>query len=154
MTEETRRSVIFFVDDEPAVCKAVKQTLETLNCRVICFSNAEDCLRSLETGNCDLLISDVNMPGMDGVELLKVVKHLRPMLPVLLVTGYGDIPIAVKAVKAGAMDFIEKPLDETTFIPVVKRALEEHERKNRMITKPLTKTERKILQTGGGRQRQ
>jgi FixJ family two-component response regulator len=146
MVEELKRSVIYFVDDEPAVCKAVKQTLETLNCRVICFSNAEDCLRSIEMGMCDLLISDVNMPGMDGVELLRMVKRVRPMLPVLLVTGYGDIPVAVKAVKAGAMDFIEKPLDENTFLPVVKRALEEHERKSSLIIKPLTKTERKILQ--------
>jgi FixJ family two-component response regulator len=146
MVEETRRSVVIFVDDEPAVCKAVKQTLETLNCRVLCYSNAADCLRAIETGNCDLLISDVNMPGMDGVELLKAVKRLRPMVPVLLVTGYGDIPVAVKAVKAGAMDFIEKPLDEATFIPVVKRALEEHEKRNSMINKPLTRTEKKILQ--------
>jgi FixJ family two-component response regulator len=146
MEEVQKQQVVYFVDDEPTVCKAVKQTLEELSCRVTCFTSAGECLRCLETRDCDLLVSDVNMPEMDGMELLKAVKKIRPLLPVLLVTGYGDIPVAVKAVKAGAFDFIEKPLDEATFLPVVKAALEQCEKKTAFMGKPLTKTEKKILQ--------
>jgi two-component system, LuxR family, response regulator FixJ len=146
LDEVQRKPMIFLVDDEPAVCKAIAQTLEEVGYRVRLFLKAGECLRVLEKRSCDLLIADVNMPEMDGIELLKAVKLLRPLLPVLLITGYGDIPIAVKAVKAGAYDFVEKPLDEETFIPLVKEAIMKCAKKNAFTGKPLTKTEKKILQ--------
>jgi two-component system, LuxR family, response regulator FixJ len=114
---------IFLVDDEPAVRSAVSQTLASIGCQVVPFSSADGCLAALLNEECDLLISDISMPGMNGLDLLKAVKKLRPALPVLLITGYGDIPTAVRAVKAGAYDFVEKPLDEETFLPLVQKAL-------------------------------
>lgn len=114
---------IFFVDDEPGIRKAVSRTLSEIDCKVTCFSTAEECLKALMVDDCGLLITDVSMPGMNGVELLEEINKLRPQLPVLIVTGFGDIPMAVRAVKAGAIDFIEKPLDENTFLPVVEKAL-------------------------------
>ena len=116
--------LVYFVDDEPAVRRAVSQTIAAAGCRVVSFASAESCLAALEKENCDLLISDVNMPGMDGLALLKAIKEIKPALPVLLITGYGDIPIAVRAVKAGAYDFVEKPLDEATFLPLVEKILD------------------------------
>jgi two-component system, LuxR family, response regulator FixJ len=86
------------------------------------------------------------MPEMDGIELLKAVKQFIPQLPVLLITGYGEIPLAVKAVKAGALDFVEKPLDEETFLPMVKTALEQSLMARSSGSQSLTKTERKILE--------
>ena len=122
--DSTRARTVFFVDDEPQVRKAVGQTLSQLeNCRVQCFGDAGSCLKELKRSDCDLLITDVNMPKMDSLTLLEEAKRIRPDVEILLVTGYGDVPMAVKAVKAGALDFIEKPLNEATFLPVVKAAL-------------------------------
>jgi FixJ family two-component response regulator len=146
MENSTRSKIVFFVDDEPAIGKAVSITLQELPCRVTCFTNAPDCIEALKTQDCDLLITDVNMPGMNGIELLKQAKIIRPLMPVLIITGFGEIPVAVQAVKAGALDYIEKPLDETTFLPVVEAALKLHEAKENNLGKILTRTEKKILQ--------
>jgi len=135
---------IFFVDDEASVRKAVRRTLQRPGWKVTCFSGAVNCLAALRRSDCDLLITDVNMPGMDGIELLKQAKRLRPTLPVLIVTGYGNIPLAVRAVKAGALEFMEKPLDRQTLLAAVEAALRSHV--NPDCTRLLTKTERQILE--------
>jgi len=144
-TQETR-SVVFFVDDEPSVCKAVGQSLAELPCQFRPFHRGEECLKAVRAGHpeCDLLITDLSMPDMDGLELLKAVRKIRPHLPVLVVTGYGDIPVAVKAMKAGAVDFIEKPLDEGTFVPLVRSLLDRSQAESSKRP-PLTEAERKIL---------
>ncbi len=139
------RQQIFFVDDEPAVRKVVAKTLSQLGTNVKCFACAEDCLQQLQRHKCDLLITDVKMPGMDGIELLIETKKMAPWLPVLVVTGYGDIPMAVRALKGGAVDFIEKPLDRQTFISTVQSALKRTAAPNVVLGKSLTKTENRIL---------
>jgi two-component system C4-dicarboxylate transport response regulator DctD len=114
---------IFFVDDESQIRKIVQRTIERHGYDVICFEDGMSCLDELSVGDCDLLITDVSMPGLDGIELLEKVKKIRPLLDVLIVTGYGDIPMAVRAVKNGAYDFIEKPLDRGRLIPVIQNIL-------------------------------
>jgi len=144
MTKEEARH-IFFVDDEPKLRQVIKETLEQINLEVSCFSNGAECLKCLGTGICDLLITDVKMPEMNGIELMIQVKRIAPWVPVLIITGYGDIPTAVKAVKAGAIDFIEKPLEKETFLLKVKSILKEHTSIHRPKGKPLTKNETGIL---------
>lgn len=149
MQTELRQAGIFFVDDDAGIRKIVRLTLEEeLPCRVTCFDNAKDCLAALadEQQQCDLLITDVKMPGMDGLTLLSRVRPLRPILPVLIVTGHGDVPMAVKTLKAGALDFIEKPLDEHVLLPAVKMALKKSMAADSLTGKPLTGSERQILQ--------
>jgi two-component system response regulator FixJ len=136
---------IFFVDDEPKVRKIVARTLEGLGSRVSCFRCAADCLERLRRKSCDLLITDVKMPEMDGIELLIEAKKLIPWIPVLVVTGYGDIPMAVKAVKAGAVDFIEKPFDRQAFILAVESALKQTTPSDPLLGKSLTRAEVKVL---------
>ena len=136
---------VFFVDDEKAIQKAVSQTLSEISCKVTCFDSAMLCLEELRTADCGLLITDVNMPEMNGLELLEEAKKLRPQLPVLIVTGFGDIPMAVRAVKAGAVDFVEKPLDEDTFLPIVRKALEISYGSDSQGDKMLTNAEYTIL---------
>jgi len=136
---------IFFVDDESTVRKAVEMTLKRLGYNVSCFANAADCLEKLKKQNCDLLITDVKMPGMDGIELVQKTKHLVPWLPMLIVTGYGDIPMAVRAVKAGALNFIEKPLQSKTLADAIRAALKQNSLANILKGKALTKTETIIL---------
>jgi two-component system response regulator FixJ len=136
---------IFFVDDEPKVREVIGETLEQIGSKVSCFACASDCLEQLEIQRCDLLITDMKMPGMSGIELLTEAKRLAPWLPVLVVTGYGDIPTAVTAVKAGAVDFIEKPLETETFLRKVKSLMKRNPVLDFMKDKPLTKSEVRIL---------
>lgn len=136
---------IFFVDDELAVRRSVSRTLERSGCKVSCFANAADCLEQLRMQSCDLLITDVKMPGMDGIELVRRAKRIVPWLLILVITGYGDIPMAVEAVKAGAMEFIEKPLQKKSFLASVQTALKQQELGNLLKGKSLTKKELAIL---------
>ncbi len=136
---------VFFVDDEPQVRMVVRKTLERAGVDVTCFASAEDCLAHLDSARCDLLITDVKMAGTDGIELLKLVKERAPWLPVLVVTGFGDVPMAVKAMKLGAADFIEKPLDREGFLRVIERLLSQNHPVLPDPSQALTKTEMRIL---------
>jgi len=136
---------IFFVDDEPAVRRSVSQTLERSGCRVSCFANAADCLEQLPVQSCDLLITDVRMPGIDGIELVHRAARIVPWLPILVITGYGDVPMAVRAVKAGAVDFIEKPLQKQSFLAAVRAALKQQDLGKFLKGKSLTKRETVVL---------
>ncbi len=136
---------IFFVDDEPKVRMVVRKTLERTGAEVTCFCGADDCLACLESGSCDLLITDVKMPGKDGIELLQAVKSRVPWLPVLVVTGFGDVPMAVRALKLGAADFIEKPLDRDRFLCTVRRLLSQNRSVAGGHDHVLTRAEMRIL---------
>ena len=137
---------IFFVDDEPKVRMAVRKTLERAGVSVTCLGSARDCLTQLRKAKCDLLVTDVKMPEMDGIELLVEVKRSLPWLPVLVVTGYGDVPMAVKALRAGAADFIEKPLDREAFLEAVEGLLHQHAARTLLFNHSLTKMEIRVLE--------
>ena len=144
MTNSTKPH-IFFVDDEPKIRKVVGETLESVGFKVSCFAGGADCIARLASQRCDLLITDVRMPEMDGVELLTEAKRLVPWIPVLLLTGYGDIPTAVRAIKAGAVNFIEKPVDRETLLSAVESAMEQTTSPDPLLGRSLTKTEMRIL---------
>jgi len=135
---------IFFVDDEPQLRKIVQRTIERYGYEVVCFEDSLTCLDELVFSECDLLITDVNMPGINGIELLEKVKKIRPLLDVLIVTGYGNIPMAVRAVKNGAYDFIEKPLDRDRLIPVIQDILN-NDGNCELKGKKLTRMEKEVL---------
>lgn len=113
---------IFFVDDEPAIGMVVQRALESEEMHVSVFSCAEDCLAALSRQPCDVVITDLRMAGMDGLSLLREVKCHYPWLHVIIVTAYGDIPLAVEALKAGAADFVQKPLDRQELLAVIGNA--------------------------------
>ena len=137
---------IFFLDDEPTVREAVRETLENSNFTVSCFGSPIECLTRLRSKKCDLLITDLKMPEKDGIELLTDVRQLAPWVPVLMITGYGDIPTAVKAMQAGAVDFIEKPLDKKNFVRKIRSILQKNVSSHPNLGTSLTRTEKKILQ--------
>ncbi len=143
--ESCESGCIFVVDDEPRVLSVLRKTLERAGMTVRCFNGADDCLAGLGADGCDLLITDVKMPGKDGVELLTEAKRRLPWLPVLVITGFGDVPIAVKALKAGAVDFIEKPLDRDSFLATVRMLLVRNAAGNVLHGRSLTRMERKVL---------
>jgi two-component system response regulator FixJ len=136
---------ICVVEDEPKVRAVLRKTLERADFTVRCFAGADDCLAYLDRGECDLLITDVRMPEKDGIELLAEVKKTLPWLPVLVVTGFGDVPTAVKAFKMGAADFIEKPLDRDTFLAAVRTLLARNPAHKVLRDRMLTRMELKIL---------
>ena len=140
-----RAARVVFVDDEPKVRATVRKTLGRAGADVCCFSCAHDCLKHLATASCDLLITDVRMPGRDGMGLLAEVKERLPWIPVLIVTGFADVPLAVQATKAGAADFVEKPLDRDTFLQTVERLIEQNARPAAFLEESLTRAERRIL---------
>ena len=144
MSIESKQSV-FVVDDEPGVCEAIRETLEAPDIKVTCFNSGVECIGQLRRHKCDLLITDLKMPQMDGVELLTKARTIAPWLPVLMITGYGDIPTAVKAVKAGVVDFIEKPLVKKSFVRQVKSLLQESVNLNAHVGTPLTRGETRVL---------
>ena len=136
---------VFFVDDDPATRKTLDRTVRQQGIKVTCFDHGADCLDSLTETRCDLLITDLKIPEMNGLELLTRAKAIYPWLPVLIVTGYGDVPTAVQAMNCGAADIIEKPLDRDTIVEVTKSLLSQTLQFSELIGKPLTKTETLIL---------
>jgi FixJ family two-component response regulator len=137
--------LVVVVDDEASIRKAMVRALKALNVRVVSFGSAAECLAYLSVSPCHLLITDIKMPGMDGLELLKQVRNLIPWLPVIMVTGFGDVPLAVKALKMGASDFIEKPLNRDGFLLSVKTLLETSDGLDGLLGQTLTWAERRIL---------
>jgi two-component system response regulator FixJ len=137
---------IFFLDDEATIRDVIKETLQDSNFKVSCFGNPIECLARLRSKKCDLLITDLKMPEKDGIELLADIQQLAPWVPVLMITGYGDIPTAVKAMKAGAVDFIEKPLGKKDFVRKIKSILKKNVSSHPDLGASLTRAEKKILQ--------
>jgi two-component system response regulator TtrR len=145
MRNKTKPYDVFFVDDEPEICKIMSEELQGAGCKVSCFDNAAQCLEKLPNQDCDLLITDVKMPGMDGITLLSKAKQIAPWVSVIVITGFGDIPMAVRALKLGALDFIEKPLDRNNFLQKVKSVLEKINFTDSYVSQPLTKLEKRVL---------
>ncbi|GAB4350464.1 MAG: sigma-54 dependent transcriptional regulator [Gammaproteobacteria bacterium] len=114
---------VILVDDEPHVLRAGQQTLELAGFEVIPCTSAEEALRHLERDWPGVVITDVKMPHTDGFGLLAQLRRIDPDLPVVMVTGHGDITMAVQAIREGAYDFIEKPYRAELLADVAKRAI-------------------------------
>jgi two-component system C4-dicarboxylate transport response regulator DctD len=114
---------ILLVDDEPQIRNTGKQTLELAGHTVISCDSGEQALKRI-TRDCGALITDVRMPGMDGFALMARALEIDPNLPVIMITGHGDIAMALRAVRCGAYDFMEKPFPAEILVDTVRRALE------------------------------
>jgi two-component system response regulator FixJ len=136
---------VFIVDGELKSLQAVGKALVSLGAEITCFVNPGRCLEQLRSEKCNLLIAELKLPEMDGIELVTNVKRVAPWVPVLILTDYGDVPTAVKAVKAGAEDFIEKPLVEEELLRRVRSILQTNAAPNGYADKPLTWMESTIL---------
>jgi len=115
---------VVLVDDEEMVRETLAQTLELAGMAVEPFASAEAALGAIGRDHPGVVVSDVRLPGRDGLDFLGDVRRCDPELPVVLITGHGDIAMAVAAMREGAYDFIEKPFVSDAFVEVVKRALE------------------------------
>ncbi|WP_085625845.1 MULTISPECIES: sigma-54 dependent transcriptional regulator [unclassified Pseudomonas] len=118
---------VIVIDDEASIRTAVEQWLSLSGFSVQLFARAEECLAHLPRHFPGVIISDVRMPGMDGLQLLERLQADDPDLPVILLTGHGDVPMAVEAMRSGAYDFLEKPFTPQHLLGSLRRALEKRQ---------------------------
>lgn len=119
---------VYVVDDDEAVRDSLCLLLETAGHRVTAFESGQALLAELPLGHAGCIIADVRMPEMDGLELQQQLLARGIRLPVIIMTGHGDVPIAVRAMKAGAVDFVEKPFAEEAMLSAVRLALDQARR--------------------------
>jgi len=115
---------ILLVDDEEALCTAAEKILAKEGYRVTCVHTAGDGLARFERDSADLIITDLALPDQAGLEVLRRAKELRPAVEVIVITGHGTVEKAVEAMRLGAYDFIEKPLDRSALLKAVAKAVE------------------------------
>jgi two-component system, LuxR family, response regulator FixJ len=119
---------VFIVDDDGDVRDSLRALLESAGHSVREFDNAKKVLAEPDISQASCLIADIRMPDMDGLQLQEELTRRQIGLPVIIITGHGDIPLAVRAMKAGAVDFLEKPFDGEFMLDTVRRALTLSER--------------------------
>ncbi len=119
-------AVVHLIDDDEAVRQALAFLLATAGHAVRVYESGEAFLASAATAQPGCIVSDVRMPGIDGLALLKRLKEIGITLPVVIMTGHADVPLAVEAMKGGAVDFIEKPFDDEILLSAIRVALSRH----------------------------
>ncbi len=125
MVEE---QTVYVVDDDDAARDSLAWLLRSANLTVETYASGEAFLEQVRKGCNGCAVLDVRMPGLSGLELQECLSSESIVLPIVIVTGHGDVPMAVKAIKAGALDFIEKPFNDQLLLERVKHALEYNER--------------------------
>jgi len=126
MTTETcidSQAQVLLVDDDPHLRQALSQTLDLAGLKVVALADAQGLAERIEPDWPGVVVSDIRMPGIDGLQLLEQLHGRDKELPVLLITGHGDVPLAVQAMRTGAYDFLEKPFASDALLDSVRRAL-------------------------------
>jgi two-component system response regulator FixJ len=114
---------VYVIDDDAAMRDSLNFLLDSAGFEVTLFETAQQFLDALPALAFGCVISDVRMPGIDGIELLKRLRTLNSGFPIVVMTGHGDVPLAVEAMKLGAMDFLEKPFEDERLIAMIEAAL-------------------------------
>lgn len=143
---------IFVVEDDPAVTKALSRLLKVNGWRVETFASAEAFLAAREPDAAGCLVLDVNLPGLDGLALQQRLRESGEDLPIVFLTGHGDIPMSVRAMKAGAADFLTKPVGGEALDAALRAAIEAHASQQRHLGD--TRTLRKRLEALTPRERE
>jgi signal transduction histidine kinase len=120
---------ILIVDDDTALLQALPQTLSIriIGVQVDTCDSAQRALELIQEHDYDVIVSDIKMPGMDGLALLAKIQELRPETPTLLITGHGEHQLAIQALRGGAYDYIQKPIDRDDFVASLQRAMQTHQ---------------------------
>ena len=147
-------SHVFVIDDDDAVRDSLSFLLETHGLKPRAYGSAQAFLDELPLQPEGCVVTDIRMPGMDGLALMKALGARGARLPVIVITGHGDVPMAVRAMKSGAADFIEKPFDSDLLLIAVRQCLETIGRRENAVARQaatqarletLSKRERQVL---------
>ncbi|HZD90076.1 MAG TPA: response regulator FixJ [Pseudolabrys sp.] len=147
--------VIYVIDDDDAVRQSIEFSMKTVGITVRGFESGKAFFEALPGIDRGCVVTDVRMPGVTGIDVLRKVHETKPDLPVIVVTGHGDVPLAVEAMKLGAIDFLEKPFDDDLLIQSVRSALDREAdtaRRNAELAEindklhALSKREREVLE--------
>jgi two-component system response regulator FixJ len=133
------RGIVYVIDDDGAMRDSLEFLLNSAEFEVVLFDSAQAFLNVLPGLQFGCIVSDVRMPDIDGIELLRRLKTQQCRFPVVIMTGHGDVPLAVEAMKLGAIDFLEKPFDDDLLISMVDTGLKraEPEAKQEAITREI-----------------
>lgn len=151
----TPKGTVYVLDDEPEMVKALARILKAKQFLVHGFTSVPDFLESCDPEIVACLVLDVSMPGLDGLELQQLLRHHGILIPIVFLTGHGDIPMSVRAIKAGATDFLTKPVDATVLVKAVGAALREAQARHQTIAETaslanrlarLTPREREVME--------
>src|ERR1700735_238743 len=121
MSDKTRIAII---DDDQSIRKSLSRTLSVAGFEVVAFSSANEFLAAVDTDKVACAVSDLRMPGVDGLALQQTLRARLPHLSMVFITGHGDVPTGVSAMKAGAVDFLEKPVSSDVLLEAINRAIE------------------------------
>ena len=149
------KDIIHLVDDEEAVRKAASFSLTTAGYNVVTYASGAEFLKAAKSAPVGCVLLDVRMPDMDGLQVQAKMKERGIQMPVIILTGHGDVTVAVQAMKGGAVDFLEKPFEKSALFDAIKRAfarirnsdlraLEENEARERIAA--LTDREREVME--------
>jgi len=151
----THRGTVHIVDDDPSIQRSLRRLLESVGLNSECYSSAQDFIERRNADAPGCLLLDVRMPGLSGLELQDHLRSEACMLPIIFVTGYGDVPMTARAMKAGAIDFLQKPFNEQELLEAIERALtrncqmrqeQAERRKVQMRLRLLTPREQEVLE--------
>ena len=126
-----RQQTVFVVDDDDEVRDSLTLLLESVGLRAVAFDSAQSFLDAFDAQQSGCLILDIRLPGMSGIELQLRLKEKKALLPVIVITGHGDVSLAVKAMKGGAVDFLQKPFHEQELLDRVHQVLAEDRSRRR-----------------------
>jgi two-component system, LuxR family, response regulator FixJ len=123
--------IVHVIDDDDAARQSLEFLIQSAKLPVQAHNSAVEFLDALPTLNPGCIITDVRMPGLSGIDLLKRLKTMGKIIPVIVITGHGDVRLAVEAMKSGAADFLEKPFDDDILLVAVRSALDRSEKDDR-----------------------
>ena len=130
----TDKSKVWIVDDDKSIRWVLEKALSRENVDITSFSQPDQVLARIQHETPDVVISDIRMPGMDGITLLEKIKQHAPDLPVIIMTAYSDLDRAVSAFREGAFEYLSKPFDVDEVVSLVKRAVRENSQEKNLAT--------------------
>lgn len=145
---------VFIVDDDQAVVRSLRWLIESVKVRVETYASAQSFIDDYDSAMSGCLVLDVRMPGMSGIELQERLAAQRIRIPIIFITGHGDVQMAVRAVQAGAFDFVEKPFNDQDLLDRIQKAItrdteqrdkEAYRTQLRALFASLTPREREVL---------
>src|SRR5258708_30662004 len=131
MTVEQRSRFVAILDDDEATRDALLDLVESERLPALCFRSAEEFLDSTAGREASCLIADIRMPGMSGLDLQATLRCESSFLPIIFITGLGDIPMAVRAMREGAVPFLTKPVDDAALLKSLARAFQHYRQRRR-----------------------